>query len=337
MGAGSIGCYLGGRLARTCDVTLVGRPAAMAAIAERGLVLGAPGQPPETIPPDQVRLATTTDGVHGADVVLVTVKSAGTSSAGRQLAPALAPRAVVVSLQNGLHNAERLRAALDSRMLANPVLAGMVAFNVVQPAPATYYRATSGEIMVQRDDAVAALLEAADRAALPIRAREDMREVLHAKLLMNLNNAVNALSGLTLREQLGQRDYRRVLALCQEEALAVFAREGVAPARLGPIPPAATIRLLRCPDPIFKALAASSLRVDPQARSSMADDLALGRRTEVDELQGEVARLGEQHGIPTPACDRILDLVRKAEADGPGRLPAWSGPALLREVTDSRG
>src|SRR5512133_1309223 len=141
MGAGSIGCYLGGRLARTCDITLVGRPGAMAAIAERGLILGAPGQPPETVPPEQVRLATTPDGVHGADVVLVTVKSAATTSAGRQRGPALAPSAVVLSLQNGLHNAERLRAALDSRLLANPVLAGMVAFNVVQPAPATHYPA----------------------------------------------------------------------------------------------------------------------------------------------------------------------------------------------------
>jgi 2-dehydropantoate 2-reductase len=111
----------------------------------------------------------------------------------------------------------------------------------------------------------------------------------------------------------------------------------VAPARLGPIPPEATIRLLRCPDPVFKALAASSLKVDATARSSMADDLALGRRTEIDELQGEVARLGAEHGIPTPACDRIVGLVRKAETEGPAHLPAWSGPALLQEVTDNRG
>lgn len=337
MGAGSIGCYVGGRLAKTCDVTLIGRRDAMDAIAQRGLTLGSPGQPSETIPAGTIAVTTTVDGAHGADVVLVTVKSASTTEAGRELAPVLAPGAMVISFQNGLHNATRLRASLESRGMANAVLAGMVAFNVVQPAAATYLRATSGEVMVERHEGTAAFLEAADRAGMPIRARDDMREVQHAKLLMNLNNAVNALSGLPLKEELGQRDYRRVLALCQEEGLTVFARKGVAPARLGPIPPEATVRLLRCPDPVFKALAASSLKVEATARSSMADDLALGRRTEIDELQGEVARLGAEHGIPTPACDRIVGLVRKAEADGPANLPAWSGPALLQEVTDHRG
>ncbi len=337
MGAGSIGCYVGGRLAKTCEVTLIGRREAMDAIARHGVSLGSPGQPPETIPPGAITATTTVDGAHGADIVLVTVKSASTSGAGRDLAPVLAPGAIVISLQNGLHNTTRLRAALESRMLSNPVLPGMVAFNVVQPAPATYLRATSGEIMIERHDGTAAFLEAADKAGMSMRARDDMREVQHAKLLMNLNNAINALSGLPLRDQLGQRDYRKVLALCQEEGLSVFAREGVAPARLGPIPPAATIRLLRCSDPVFKALAASSLKVEASARSSMADDLVLGRRTEIDELQGEVARLGDQHGIPTPACDRIVELVRKAEADGPDNLPAWTGPDLLRQVADGWG
>jgi 2-dehydropantoate 2-reductase len=337
MGAGSIGCYLGGRLAETCDVTLIGRPAVMSAISDRGLTLGGPGHPPETVSPRRLRLSTAAEAVRDADVVLVTVKSSATSAVGTELAPLLASGAVVVSLQNGLHNAERLRGALGEAGVGNTVLAGMVGFNVVQPAPATYFRATSGEIMVEHHGAAADLVEAAQAARLAIKPRTDMREVQHAKLLMNLNNAVNALSGLPLRDQLGQRDYRRVLALCQEEALAVFAKEGVGVARLGPIPPRATVQVLRSPDPVFKALAASTLRVDRQARSSMADDLALGRHTEIDELQGEVARLGARHGIPTPACERLADLVHRAEADGPEHLPAWSGPALLREVTARQG
>ncbi|MEO7069962.1 MAG: ketopantoate reductase C-terminal domain-containing protein, partial [Nostocoides sp.] len=135
---------------------------------------------------------------------------------------------------------------------------------------------------------------------------------------------------------LAQRDYRRVLAACQEEALAVYAALHVKPARLTPISPAATIRMLRSPDPVFRVAARTSLRVDPAARSSMADDLTAGRSTEIAELQGEVARLGRAHGIPTPACDAVCRLVGEAERAGPGGSRQWSGRDLLHEVTGAR-
>ncbi|MFJ3903852.1 2-dehydropantoate 2-reductase [Streptomyces sp. NPDC090025] len=328
LGAGSIGCHLGGALAAAgFEVTLIGRPAAMATLREQGLTLTHFARPPVRLAPERLTVATDASAAAGADYVLVTVKSAATEAAGRELAPHLGPEAVVVSFQNGLRNAAALRAVLPGRR----VLAGMVPYNVVRSAPGTVHQGMPGVLMTEPDPALHAALGAAD---LDAEARPDMAEVQHAKLLLNLNNAINALSGLPLREQLGQRAYRRCLALCQREALAVFRAAGVAPARLGPTAPAVTPYLLGLPDALFRRVAAATLRIDAAARSSMWEDLRDGRPTEIDSLQGEIVALAAEHGIQVPVNERLIELVRRAERERPAR--AVPGPELYGELRAAR-
>ncbi|WP_245194889.1 2-dehydropantoate 2-reductase [Kitasatospora phosalacinea] len=319
-GAGSIGCRLGGALAARADVTLIGRGPAMAELDRAGLTLTGPGDRRLHARP---RTAVDAAAAAGADYVLVTVKSADTAAAARQLDPHLDGRSTVISFQNGLHNALSLREALRGRT----VLAGMVPYNVVRTGPASFHQGTGGELMVERASAARRFADVAGAAGLPVRLRADMPRVQAAKLLMNLNNAVNALSGLPLRDQLGSRAYRLVLARCQREALAAFAAAGLAPARLTPVPPQWMPSVLGLPDAVFRRVAAASLRVDARARSSMWEDLQRARPTEIGELQGEVVALAERHGLPAPANRRLLDLVRAAEAAA--EPPAWSGPDLL--------
>ncbi|MFF2628509.1 2-dehydropantoate 2-reductase [Kitasatospora griseola] len=335
-GAGSIGCRLGGALASVADVTLIGRPAAMAELDRTGLTLTGPGTRRL-----HARPATATDAAAaaGADYVLVTVKSADTAEAARELAPHLDDRTTVISFQNGLHNARLLAAALPGRR----ILAGMVPYNVVRTGPAAFHQGTDGRLMLEHtvtpeqppaghSPSAECFAETARAAGLPVELRGDMPQVQAAKLLMNLNNAVNALSGRPLREQLGSRPYRLVLARCQREGLAALRAAGLAPARLGPVPAGWMPAVLGLPDVLFRRLAAASLRVDAQARSSMWEDLQRGRRTEVDELQGEVLALAARHGLAAPANRRLLELVRAAEsAPTP---PSWSGPELLAALDD---
>ncbi|MER5638996.1 2-dehydropantoate 2-reductase [Kitasatospora sp. NPDC002227] len=327
-GAGSIGCHLGGTLAEVADVTLIGRPAAMAEIAEQGLTLtGGSGSAPRVR--HGLRTASGPEAVRDADYVLVTVKSADTVGAARSFAPYLAPGAVVVSFQNGLHNPALLRAELPGHR----VLAGMVPYNVVRTGPASVHQGSGGQVLVADGDGSAALASAAEAAGLALAVHADMPGIQAAKLLMNLNNALNALSGLPLREQLGQRAYRRCLALCQREGLAAFRRAGVTPARLGPVPPGWMPAVLGLPDAVFRRLAGASLRIDAQARSSMWEDLQRGRPTEIDSLQGEIVTLAAEHHLPAPANTRLRELVHTAEtANTP---PRWSGPALLAELTSA--
>jgi 2-dehydropantoate 2-reductase len=331
-GAGSVGCHLGGALAPFADVTLIGRPAAMDTLRSAGLTLTGGGRPARHRPPGAVRLATEPDGVEGADYVLVTVKSAATATAAREMADHLGPDTVVVSFQNGLRNPGLLAATL----VRHTVLAGMVPYNVLSTGPGAFHQGSAGALMVDDRPEAAGLVAALTEAGLPVQRRGDMREVQHAKLLMNLNNAINALSGLPLRDELGQRAYRACLALCQSEALAAFRAAGIRPARLTPIPAGLTPGLLKLPDALFRRVAGPTLRIDAQARSSTWEDLRRGRPTEIDSLQGEVVALAARHGLPAPANARLITLIRLMEAAGPEQARTWTGPELLAELAAPR-
>lgn len=323
-GAGSVGCYIGGRLAAAGgDVVFIGRERIARQLPGHGFTLtdrrGAELRAPTP------RYETTPDAAAEADLVLVTVKSAATAQAAEELASRLRPGTVVISFQNGLRNAELLR----DRLTEATVLPGMVGFNVVGRGAGWFHAATAGELEVQSHDALAPYTDAFERAGLPLVTRQDMPGVQAAKLLLNLNNAVNALSGLPLKEELSGRAYRRCLAMAQREALAAFAAAGVTPAKLTPLPPRWTPTLLDAPDSVFTRVAARMLAIDPLARSSMWDDLEAGRATEVDYLNGEIVTLARAHGTEAPVNERLVSLVHAAETGGKRH---WPGDDLLAEL-----
>jgi 2-dehydropantoate 2-reductase len=272
-GAGSIGCYLGGRLAAGgAEIGFIGRAGVGAELRAHGLTLTHYDGRRWRVAPDALAFSTDPNAAAAADLVIVTVKSGATAQAAAELADVAASKAVVISFQNGLGNADTLRAGLPGRT----VLAGMVPFNVVRRGPGAFHQASEGEPEVEDEPALAPFLADFTHAGFALRRHREMLPVQWAKLLFNLNNAVNALSGLPLQQELAQRDYRRCLALAQAEALGLLAQGGIAPARLTPLPARWIPALLRLPDPLFARLARKMLAIDPLARSSMADDLAAG-------------------------------------------------------------
>jgi 2-dehydropantoate 2-reductase len=308
-GAGAIGCWVGGMLAAGgAEVTLIGRARVMDELAG-GLRISELGDGART-----VKVAATTDArvATRASLVLVTVKSAQTVEAGAALARVLPDTAVVISLQNGIRNADVLRAAMPGQT----VLAAMVPFNVVRRGPGAYHRASSGTLMIEDDPVAAPLLAACRAARLAIAPRRDMLAVQWAKLVMNLNNAINALSGLPLATELAERRFRRCLAAAQREALELLAAADQDVARLTAIPPRWMPHLLGVPDLVFRLLARRVVAIDPEARSSMWDDLEAGRATEIDYLQGEVVALADRLGRTAPINRALLGLIRTAEAGG---------------------
>ena len=238
-------------------------------------------------------------------LVLLAVKSGATAEAAAQLGATLPAGTPVVSMQNGLSNTATAQAAAP----ALRVLAGMVPFNIAELAPGHYHRGTVGELAAQDDTALRAHLAAFERAGPPLQLHADLRAVQWGKLLLNLNNPVNALSGLPLRAQLMERGYRKCLAALQSEALGLLHGAGIAPAQVAALPPQRIPTLLRLPTPLFRLIAARMLRIDPKARSSMADDLTQGRTTEIDALCGEVVRLAAAHGRSAPLNARMVELV----------------------------
>jgi len=137
-----------------------------------------------------------------------------------------------------------------------------------------------------------------------------------AKMIVNLNNGLNTLTGGTLREGLYQRDYRRALAACVEEAMLVAQASGVSVGTFNGRSPTALMKTLRLPDLAYRLIMQTIVKIDAKARSSMLDDLEAGRLSEIDYLQGEIVKRAEETGISSPCNTAILKAVRKAFSDG---------------------
>lgn len=312
-GAGSIGCFVGGMLAAGGRrVLLLARPRIVAEIEGGGL------RPTSFEGVDRViarhRVAVSDDAtvLGDADIVLVTVKSTDTAAMAEIIATHAPAEATIVSLQNGVGNTAVLRQHLPGRR----VLGGMVPYNVIALGNGRFHRATSGDIVIERDAAQTA--EALSVPGLMVHATDDIEGVQWGKLLLNLNNALNALADLPLRQQLGLRPWRRLFADQIAEALVAVKAERIRPVSPSPIPFAWLPWLLRLPDPVFEALLGRTMKIDPEARSSMWEDLQRGRRTEIDYLQGVITAIAARHGLRAPLSQRIIDLVRQAEREGRG-------------------
>jgi 2-dehydropantoate 2-reductase len=323
-GAGSIGCFVGGMLAASGrKVALLARPRVIGEIQANGLRLTSFEGLDRTIAANQLTLSEDAKIFANVSALLVTVKSPDTAEIAEIIASHAPEDAVIVSLQNGVGNTAVLRERLPGRR----VLAAMVPFNVVAPGAGRFHRATSGDIMVERDDAATA--ERLSVQGLTMRATDNIAGVQWGKLLVNLNNALNALSGLPLRSQLAQRPWRRLLADQVAEGLSAIRAAGIKPVSPTPVPSAWTPSLLRLPDAIFQALLGRTMKIDPEARSSMQEDLQRGRRTEIDYLQGVVVEIAARHGLDVPLSRRIVTLIKNAEAaatGSPGLTPEQVAP-----------
>ncbi len=244
------------------------------------------------------------------DVVLVTVKT-GASGAIAADVTAHVPDAVpVISLQNGLEAIGILRAALAGR----DVRAGMVPFNVVAPGAGHYHRASSGDIVIGLG--AGDLAQQLSVPGLRFEDSDDMGAVQWGKLLMNLSNAPNALSGLTVQEMLLDRRWRLLMAGQMQEAIGVLRAAGKQLKPPVPVPVGVLPFILRLPTPVFRRVASKMLTIDPTAKTSMAYDLDTGRKTEIDVLQSEIVRQAVAVGRTAPINARIAEWVRAVENGG---------------------
>ena len=293
MGAGAVGCYHGALLARAGHpVTLIGRPAHVQAVRERGLRL-------QTAVLDvQVPLAASTEpsAVQGADVVLFCVKSSDSEDAARGMRPHLAPGALVLTLQNGVDNDERVRAVLDA---STPVAAAVVYVATAMGGPGHVVHHGRGELVIAPSPRSGEAARQLTAAGIPTQISDNVRGALWAKLV--LNSAYNALSALS------QQPYgplvqvpgvTQVIADIVAECLAVASADGV------------TI-----PGDVQAAVRGIATTM-PGQFSSTAQDLARGKPTEIDHLNGYVVKRGTALGVPTPLNHALQVLVKLAEAKG---------------------
>ncbi len=321
MGAGAVGCYVGTRLlAQGIDVTFVGRPRLQASVEAEGLSATSVNGSTKSVAPEACRIQTDVEALRDCNVVLVCVKSGDTEATARALGPVLRPRTVVVSLQNGVSNARRIREVFQTIAGSHhSIVAGIVHFNVVAKESTHFVQTTDGEISLGEPEGAGAipsfdrLVDAMRAADLSPQRYSKIEPEQYAKLVVNLNNAVVSLSGQPTAAVLQDAGYRRLIADVVEEALEVFRQAGVDVATFRGVPLWLMPKIFRLPTALLRPLLRTRLKVAPDARPSMWDDLSRQRRTEVDELNGEIVRLADLSGAAAPLNRRLVEWIRVVE------------------------
>jgi len=294
VGAGAVGGYFGGMLARAgAPVTLIGRPAFVDAVNRSGLFLDSIHFQEAVHPQASVDLS----AVRGAEVVLFCVKTTDTVAAAKQLAALLPSKALLVSLQNGVNNAEEIRAVSGMDALSAVVY---VAASV--PVPGRIRHLGRGDLVLSASDLRASkICELFTCAKVPCRLSDNIEGELWTKLIWNCAlNAISGLGNVTYGEIIASADAKQVVEAVVYETLSVARAKGIQPPGLE--------------DP--RAAVAGSFKIAEQmsgTRSSTAQDMARGKRTEIDALNGYVARLGAQLGVPVPVNHTLYTLVKLQE------------------------
>jgi len=211
-----------------------------------------------------------------------------------------------MTFQNGIGSEELLN-------IPNPVIPAIVGFNVAPMGDGRFHRGTEGHVHCTPCEQAAALTLAFAKSGIEFIAEDDFEAVRWAKLQLNLNNAINALSNMPLKAELETRAYRLILSRAMQELLAITKIKGLQLPKLTKLPAPLLPHLIRVPDFLFKRLASQMLAIDPTARSSMWEDLNNGRKTEIDFLNGAVSRAGKESGIATPVNDALVTLIKQAE------------------------
>jgi 2-dehydropantoate 2-reductase len=322
MGAGAIGLYVGGMLAEAgARVVFAARGRTRDSVA-RGLSLSRYDGFKAALKPERYEIGAV-DSLGTCDVVLFCTKSADTETAAIDLERVLKADATVISLQNGVGNVEMLKRLLPRHQ----VIAGTVPFNVVRLSPNAVHCAMEGPVLIGPSDASTRLAALAAGSRMKLRIHDNLDAMQWGKLLLNLNNGLNVLSGLPLRRQFEDPGYRTVLAMAMEELLAALDAAGVSVIGATRTSPRLIPKVLRLPTWMFRLAARQQLRMDETARSSSWDDLKAGREPETRFLNGAVCSLAEAHGRTAPVNELICRLV--GEAFAAKTSPEMPGDQLL--------
>ena len=288
MGAGAVGCYFGALLARAGhEVLLIGRPALVDKVRRDGLWLESAAYTGAV----SLQADTEAAAVGAAQLVLFCVKSGDTYSAGEAIAPHLSNEAFVLSLQNGVDNAQRL-----SAVLGREAVPAVVYVATAMAGDAHVVHHGRGELLIGASRQSAGIATLLMQAAIPTQVSGRVIEALWNKLVINCAwNALSAISQQPYGRLLASEGVTRLMRQVFDECLAVASASGVA-----------------LDASLWNAVLDIGVSMAAQ-RSSTAQDLARGKRSEIDHLNGYVVRLGEIHGIATPVNATLHRLVRLLE------------------------
>jgi 2-dehydropantoate 2-reductase len=294
VGAGGVGGYFGGHLARTgTDVRFLARGAHLKALKADGLTILS-----QVAPIERLTIAVTDDAqeIGPVDMVLLAVKLADTDGAIAQVKPLIGPSTAVASLQNGVDAIERMSAAFGRER----VLGGVchIAIAIEKPGvlrhTGTMARITLGELDGRKTERLTALVDACKRAGLDIAESPDIhRSVWEKFVFLSMLSGVTALTRSAIGPVRDDSEGMLLVTRALGESIAVARARGVA------LPN----------DHLEKSLAFVG-NLPATMKASMLHDLERGAKLELPWLSGAVVRLGRESGVPVPTHETIVAALR---------------------------
>jgi len=304
LGAGAIGCIVGGFLAEMKHhPVLIGRSHVLEPLKDRGLSFEA--DMAHMIRPAEFDISTDPASLTDADVIFVATKATALQQVVEDIKSHAKTSALVICLLNGISPVRFLRASLPDMT----VLAGMVPYNVVWTTDNHLEQSSLGKIALEAHDVTEHLSLGRPNW---FEISPDMDAIQNGKLLLNLINPVNALSGMPVVQMLAHQGYRHLYADAVDEALNVYKAAGLSYKNLAALPMPLTLRVLRGPNWLVQALVISRQKLGPNTMSSMAQDYAAQRPTEIDFINGEIVALGQKVGVPTPINSALVNWIQSA-------------------------
>ena len=307
-GVGSIGCYLGAKLSLAgLNTTLICREKVKADILENhGIHITDYLGNSDSVIPNQLL---TDISPQNFDILFVTLKCHQINDAIEDILTLLSPKTHVIFMQNGLGSLDSIK---DKLVKINFSL-GITPFNVLKQKGSRYHKGTEGKFLFEEIPLTQQIKSALSQIGDDCELHQNMEPVIYGKLLLNLNNALNAIADLPIKQELEDSRLRHVLADAMSEWLEIAQNLNISLFQFTAVRPVLLPKILKLPNWLFKLVAKKMLDIDPLARSSMWEDIHAKQKTEIAYLNGAVVSYGQKYGKPTPVNWAICDAIRRLE------------------------
>ena len=306
IGLGAVGSIIGGLLAETLknDVVLIGKPYQVDVIQKKGIKIIGLDKKIENI-----QITSEFSEIKNLDVIFLCVKSQDTETVANQIKNHLKKTALIVSLQNGVRNKE-----IISKITGKTVLAGIVLFNAVYQNPGIVNLAIKGGILLENHEKNAEnISNVLNRAGIKTILVDNINGFLWSKLILNLQIAVTALTGQTIKESIIDEDSRNIIIETMKEGIKIVEKSGIHLEKLPGADPKKIIKRLERYNSLTLKIGSIFIGVKKNARNSMWQSLSRGRPTEIDYINGEIVNLAKKNNLKAPINTKLVELVKQAE------------------------
>ncbi len=307
IGIGAVGSIVGGLLAKSGeDVTLIGKPYQIDVVKQKGLkIIGVNGA---TIL-KEIKVSKDLLLVKNADIVFICVKSQDTKQLANDLKNILNKSTLIISLQNGIRNTQVLK-----DITGNEVLSGVVLFNALYEKPGEVTLTIRGGILLEKNNEnLDILVKSFYKAGLKVTLVDNIDGYLWSKLILNLQIAVTALTGQTIRQSIANKDTRCIIVATMTEGINVVQKSNIKLEVLPEIDPKKLIKRFSSLGSFFLIIGSRLIGVKKDARNSMWQSLSQGKQTEIDFINGEIIALAKKHKMQAPINKKIVEIIKKVE------------------------